>query len=108
MRLRRLLLFLAVGLQASCMVGPDFKVPKAEVEKQWLERKAVSGKPYGSPEIFWWRNFNDPVLTRLVELAYDNNLSLQVAEVRLLQVRAALNHSIGNLRHPDLSGKRMT
>ena len=97
MRLRRLLLFLAVGLQASCMVGPDFKVPQAEVEKQWLERKAVSGKPYGSPEIFWWRNFNDPVLTRLVQMAYDNNLSLQAAGVRILQVRAALNHSIGNL-----------
>jgi NodT family efflux transporter outer membrane factor (OMF) lipoprotein len=79
------------------MVGPDFKVPQAEVEKQWLERKAVSGKPYGSPEIFWWRNFNDPVLTRLVQMAYDNNLSLQVAGVRILQVRAALNHSIGNL-----------
>ena len=79
------------------MVGPDFKVPQAEVEKQWLERKAVSGKPYGSPEIFWWRNFNDPVLTRLVQMAYDNNLSLQAAGVRILQVRAALNHSIGNL-----------
>jgi NodT family efflux transporter outer membrane factor (OMF) lipoprotein len=88
------------------MVGPDFKVPQAEVERQWMERKAVSGKPYGEPEIFWWRSFNDPVLTRLVQMAYENNLSLQAAGARILQVRAALNHSIGNLfpQQQGLSG----
>ena len=88
------------------MVGPDFKVPQAEVERQWMERKAVSGKPYGEPEIFWWRRFNDPVLTRLVQMAYENNLSLQAAGARILQVRAALNHSIGNLfpQQQGLSG----
>ncbi len=88
------------------MVGPDFKVPQAEVERQWMERKEVSGKPYGEPEIFWWRNFNDPVLTRLIQMAYENNLSLQAAGARILQVRAALNHSIGNLfpQQQGLSG----
>jgi len=79
------------------MVGPNYSVPRAEVENQWVERKAVSGKPYGTPEIFWWRSFDDAALTRLVQLAYENNLSLQIAGVRILQVRAELNHSIGNL-----------
>ena len=71
-----------------------------------MERKEVSGKPYGEPEIFWWRNFNDPVLTRLIQMAYENNLSLQAAGARILQVRAALNHSIGNLfpQQQGLSG----
>jgi len=97
MSMQRLGVFVAAGLLTSCMVGPDFKVPQAEVERQWMERKAVSGKTYGDPEIFWWRSFNDPVLTRLVQMAYENNLSLQAAGARILQVRAALNHSIGNL-----------
>ena len=106
MSMQRLGVILAAGFLTSCMVGPDFKVPQAEVERQWMERKAVSGKPYGEPEIFWWRSFNDPVLTRLVQMAYENNLSLQAAGARILQVRAALNHSIGNLfpQQQGLSG----
>jgi len=106
MSMQRLGVILAAGFLTSCMVGPDFKVPQAEVERQWMERKAVSGKPYREPEIFWWRSFNDPVLTRLVQMAYENNLSLQAAGARILQVRAALNHSIGNLfpQQQGLSG----
>ena len=96
----------AAVLETSCMVGPNFQVPRAEVEAQWIERKAISGKPYGEPEFFWWRSFKDPVLTRLIQLAYENNLSLQAAGTRILQVRAALNHSIGNLfpQQQGLSG----
>jgi len=94
---RLLLVPAALLLLTSCMVGPNYQIPRAEVERQWVERQAVSGKSYGTPEIFWWKNFKDPVLTRLVNLAYENNLSLQVAGVRILQARAELNRSIGNL-----------
>jgi len=97
MIVRRLVPWLALAFLPSCMVGPDYVVPRALVEDQWVERRAVSGNPYGEPEIFWWRNFQDATLTRLVRLAYENNLSLQAAGVRILQVRAELNRSIGNL-----------
>ncbi|MFZ4774051.1 MAG: efflux transporter outer membrane subunit [Terrimicrobiaceae bacterium] len=97
MRLRLIVASLAIAFLPSCMVGPNYVVPRAVVEDQWVERRAVSGKPYGEPEIFWWRNFHDSTLTRLVELAYANNLTLQSAGVRILQVRAELNRSIGNL-----------
>ena len=46
---------------------------------------------------YWWRTFHDPVLNRLVETAYARNLSLQIAGVRILEARAALNATIGNL-----------
>ena len=95
--LTRLTLAVTLFCLTSCMVGPNYTIPKATVEAQWVERKAVSGKTYGSPEIFWWRSFNDPTLTRLVNLAYENNLNLQSAGVRILQARAELNRSIGNL-----------
>ncbi len=106
MSYRRFLIAFAISLLPACMVGPNYVVPRAEVESQWVERKAVSGKPYGEPEIFWWRSFNDSTLTRLVQLAYENNLSLQAAGTRILQVRAELNHSIGNLfpQQQGLSG----
>lgn len=88
--------FVAVFLSA-CMVGPNYTVPKAQVEAQWVERRAISGKPYGAPEIFWWKNFKDPILVRLINLAYENNPSVQSAGVKILQTRAALNRGIGNL-----------
>src|SRR5215510_14739785 len=100
---RRLLcakLFAAVlplALLAGCMVGPDYKTPKARVGGQYMTNPVVSGNPLGSAEVYWWRNFNDPTLERLVQLACSNNLSLQIAGVRVLQARAQLSKSIGDL-----------
>ncbi len=37
------------------------------------------------------------MLNRLIKTAYANNLSLQVAGVRILQARAQLNYAVGNL-----------
>ena len=84
-------------LLPACMVGPNYMEPHSSVERQWVERKAVSGKPYGTPEIFWWQSFNDPTLVKLVQMAYENNLTLQSTGVKILQERALLNRAIGNL-----------
>jgi NodT family efflux transporter outer membrane factor (OMF) lipoprotein len=43
----------------------------------------------------WWTAFDDPALTRLVELAYQRNLTVQSAGVRVLQARAQLGMAIG-------------
>ncbi len=45
----------------------------------------------------WWQLFNDPTLDHLVDLAYHDNLSLQVAAARILQAQAQLNVQIGEL-----------
>jgi NodT family efflux transporter outer membrane factor (OMF) lipoprotein len=78
------------------MLGPDFKRPPTPVASNWVE----SGDPaldakreYPS----WWTVFNDPVLTRLVETAYQRNLTLRTAGVRVLEARAQLGVAIGEL-----------
>jgi NodT family efflux transporter outer membrane factor (OMF) lipoprotein len=81
----------------SCKVGPNYSTPKAPVAVQWTDASALTNRPYGPAEVFWWRNFEDPVLNELVETAYRHNLSLQVAGARILEARARLNKSIGNL-----------
>lgn len=43
----------------------------------------------------WWRVFDDPTLTRLIDTAYEQNLQLQIAGVRVLQARAQLGITIG-------------
>ena len=79
------------------MVGPNFQRPKAAVSANWLE----TGDPRVSSESAtyreWWRAFNDPVLDRLIERAYRENLSLRSAGVRVLQARAQLGIAIGEI-----------
>ena len=87
----------AALILSGCMVGPNFRLPTAQVDRKWVQKQAVSEHPYGSMEKYWWRTFHDPVLNRLVETAYARNLSLQIAGVRILQARAALNATVGNL-----------
>ena len=91
-----LVVALALGA-VSCKVGPDYATPAAKVAGHWQETRVITNQAYSVAEEAWWRDFKDPVLDQLVESAFRNNLSLQVAGVRVLQARAQLNKSIGNL-----------
>jgi NodT family efflux transporter outer membrane factor (OMF) lipoprotein len=90
-------LVLASALASGCLVGPNYSTPKSDVAPDWIASPAVSTKPLNAADAYWWRVFGDPVLDGLVEAAYENNLSLQIAGVRVLQARAQLNKSVGNL-----------
>ncbi len=89
------LVALAVLLSGCTMVGPDYVKPTAPEAEKWLES--------GDPQIEskeadfgqWWTVFNDPVLNTLVETAYNQNLPLQIAGVRILEARAQLGIAFG-------------
>ncbi len=104
--LKGLLLILPLALITSCMVGPNYQTPNAKVEEQWTYNSAASPKQTKRLNTYWWKTFNDPVLNKLIEVAYRNNLTQQIAGVRILQARAQLNASIGNLfpQQQGLSG----
>src|SRR5271154_215032 len=88
---------LAAGLLANgCIaVGPDFKRPSAPVAQQWNEASDAAVK-YSSQEFRdWWSVFGDPDLTRLIALAYQQNLTLRVTGMRVLEARAQLGIAIG-------------
>ena len=91
------LLVLPLLLMSSCMVGPNYQTPKAKVQSHYLGRSSTDEKPLNFADVYWWKCFNDATLDGLIETAYSNNLSLQVAGVRVLQARAQLNQAIGNL-----------
>jgi NodT family efflux transporter outer membrane factor (OMF) lipoprotein len=79
------------------MVGPDYERPSTEVAGQWTEAGQPGVRTTPAQTETWWRSLNDPALDRLVETAYRNNLSLQVAGVRVLQARAELGATVGQL-----------
>ncbi len=87
---------LAASLLAGCsMVGPDFSTPEAKLNPAWLGsgQSRVATEPTENAQ--WWLLFKDPALTRLVDLAYAQNLPLQVAGARVMQARAQLGIAIG-------------
>ena len=85
---------LVMALGGCMMVGPDYVRPEADVDSSWLESSpALQEEPAEIRE--WWTAFDDPVLTRLVHEAYEQNLSLRAAGLRVLQARAARGIAVG-------------
>ena len=75
-------------------MGPDYVRPEADVNASWLESApALQDEPAEIRE--WWTAFDDPVLTRLVHEAYEQNLSLRAAGLRVIQARAARGIAAG-------------
>jgi NodT family efflux transporter outer membrane factor (OMF) lipoprotein len=101
------LLTCALLLGTGCVVGPDFVPPRSPLADKWHQAttEATTDEPvdYGA----WWDGFDDDVLNTLVETAYRENLTLQVAAIRVLEARARLGVARG-LRGPqrqELAGR---
>jgi NodT family efflux transporter outer membrane factor (OMF) lipoprotein len=79
-------------LVTACLVGPDYHRPEVPLNAEWR------GKGLGGPvDAAWWKSFGDPTLDRLVELAYRQNLPLQIAGLKILEARARLGIAVGYL-----------
>ncbi|WP_349608599.1 TolC family protein [Cupriavidus sp. DF5525] len=89
---RFLTLVLSVGVSAGCAVGPDYRKPDAPVPAHYLGQPGLEQRQASSPADLarWWEGFGDPLLTRLVSLALDQNLDLAQASARVAQARAGL------------------
>jgi NodT family efflux transporter outer membrane factor (OMF) lipoprotein len=89
---------LTMTIGGCAMVGPDYIAPEAPVSDGWIEkdREQVSADPAVDLSR-WWDVFEDPVLDRLIEMAYAQNLPLQVAGVRVLEAQARRGLSISGL-----------
>ena len=80
----------------SCMVGPDFKEPSKDIAPKW-KNSNQSIQASHIQNALWWHTFHDPALNRLIQEGYAHNLSLQSTAMRVLQARAQLAQSVGEL-----------
>src|SRR5262245_30171667 len=78
-------------------VGPNYCRPQAPVASEWIDYRDPRVKSEEVDLSEWWRVFNDPVLDRLIETAYEQNLSLREAGARVLAARALRDFAVGNL-----------
>ena len=88
-------LLFAVLASPGCMVGPDYVKPEAKVASDWQESADPRVSSASSTHADWWRGFEDPILDELIYRAYEQNLDLQQAGIRVLQARAQLGIAVG-------------
>ncbi len=74
-----LLLFLL-----GCAVGPDYKAPENTISDSW---KGESTFSTSEPVTDWWDVFEDPLLTKYIHMAAENNNDILKAEANVLQAR---------------------
>ncbi len=93
----------AILLLAGCeVVGPNFDSPAAPTMDTWLETGSAletekeQVEATSDPVTEWWEVFDDPVLDQLVETAYNQNLTLRTAAIRIFEARAQLGIVIGD------------
>ena len=78
-------------------VGPNYQPPPAPAAQDWIDSSDQRVRTESDDLSKWWKVFNDPVLDDLICDAYRQNLTLREAGFRILQARAQLGITIGNL-----------
>ena len=82
---------------SACSVGPEFVTPQASVESRWKDAGFPAVRTDREDYRRWWAAFRDPALSRLVDVAYAQNLTLMEAGARVIEARAALGQAVGAL-----------
>jgi outer membrane protein, multidrug efflux system len=105
-----LLLSVCLLLGACTTVGPDFVRPEVPWLKDWSSSELRSDATAGQTRERaateqWWRNFNDPVLDRLVAEAQHQNTDVRTAGLHILEARAQLGIA-GSTLYPQLQQLR--
>ncbi|MDH2342246.1 hypothetical protein [Bradyrhizobium sp. SSUT77] len=79
----------------ACTIGPNFTTPVAPLAEKFRGADNRSVKSGPLEYVHWWEGFRDPTLNKLIQIAYNQNLTLESAGTRVLQARAALGIAIG-------------
>ena len=97
----RVALLLAGALAGCTTVGPDYRAPEASalpVPDAYYSRPGEAAAPADLSR--WWEQFDDPLLTRLIDEASAGNLDLAQASTRLVQARELLVQARAGLVPP--------
>ena len=78
--------FLSVLLLAGCALGPDYQRPDVKMPAAY--RFAIASDTPVTAAQNWWGQFNDPVLSALIEEGLAQNADLRIATARLQEYQA--------------------
>ncbi len=102
---QRIFASLLLVLAGCTTLGPDYREPTPEWLAAWQPdlygQLGAATEEEDAPLQLWWQRFEDPVLDALMEEVLSENLSLQIAGLRVLEARARLGGAEA-LRLPQL------
>ena len=76
-------------------MGPNFVKPEVTVNPEWTAKEEAQVDTAKAADAAWWRAFNDPILDKLVEQAWQQNLTVRAAGLRIAEARAQLALAVG-------------
>lgn len=99
------LVFGVFAFNGCTTLGPDYSEPEANWLEQWeTDLYGQLGDSASQDQVeldYWWQRFQDPTLNELIDLAREQNPSLRIAGLRILESRAALGIA-DSLRYPQV------
>ncbi len=101
-----LILMLAPGFLAGCMVGPNYHRPVVQTPTAYRdlgENRQAQAQAASYADLPWWQVFQDPQLQELIRTALKQNYDLQIATERINAARAQLAITRSNL-FPQVQG----
>ena len=84
-------------IQNGFKVGPNYCQPPAPVAQEWIDANDKRVRSDADDLSKWWTVFNDPGLDALICCAYRQNLTLREAGCRVLEARAQLGITTGQI-----------
>jgi len=97
----RVTMSVLLAICAGCALGPDYQPPELFTPDQWQLSTDAQIVTEAADDAEWWQTFNDAALSTVIDLARNQNLTLQAVGIRVLEARAILGIAEG-LRYPQL------
>lgn len=85
--MRTLLLTALLVSVTGCTLGPDYVRPNVDSPEAW---RVDAGEAEDLANTDWWKQFNDPALDELIEIALHENRDVRIAAARVEQFLGAL------------------
>ncbi len=79
-----------------CMITSAFIHREPRLAQVWSFEADARVGTQAAVDAEWWKSFQDPALDRLIELAYQQNLPLQVSGLRIAEARAQVGIALGD------------
>ena len=100
-----------ISLTSSCTsLGPQYETPLVNLPNSWANADAnqtYQNHPAVIMHLDWWKFFEDPTLTSLIEEALQSNPDMDIAKNRILQAEEKLI-SAGADKNPSLDANLST
>jgi NodT family efflux transporter outer membrane factor (OMF) lipoprotein len=97
----RIILLIIILAFASCKylppIGEKYQKPDTKMPNHWDSVKKGDKYLFGKIEQNWWKNFHDPILNQLIELAVKNNYDFKIVQSQVLEARANLISATSDL-----------